>query len=89
MDVASWEVFPVELQAALNRACPTVTWRVALYADEKPRQANEFTGVAVHAQRGDMEQEIKIPVSVIEAAPLTDLIDEICVEAEQLLSRQR
>jgi hypothetical protein len=36
-----------------------------------------------------MEQEIKIPVSVIEAAPLTDLIDEICVEAEQLLSRQR
>ncbi len=89
MDVASWEVFPAELQAALDRACPTITWQVGLYADEEPRQTNEFTGVAVRAQRGDMEQEIKIPAAVVEGAALTGLIDEICMEAELLLSRQR
>jgi hypothetical protein len=89
MDVASWEVFPTEFQAALKHACPTVIWRVDLYADKEPRHANEFTGIAVRAQRGDTEKEIKLPASVIEAAPLADLLDEICLEAEQLLSGQR
>jgi hypothetical protein len=89
MDVASWEVFPTEFQAALKHACPTIIWRVDLYADEEARRTNEFTGIAVRAQRGDVEQEIKLPASVIEAASLADLLDEICVEAEQLLSGRR
>ncbi|HZB96037.1 MAG TPA: hypothetical protein VE268_08760 [Herpetosiphonaceae bacterium] len=89
MDVASWEVFPAELQAALQHACPTIIWRVDLYADAEARRTREFTGVAVRAQRGNIEQEIRIPASVVEATPLTDLLDEICVEAEQHLSSAR
>ena len=87
MNVANWDVFPTELQAELIQTCPTVIWRVVLYGVEEDGHGRKVAGVAIRARRDNVEAEVRVPITVIEAASLPTLLDNICAEADKRLTQ--
>ncbi len=84
MQVANWEVFPTELQAALIQRYPGIAWRAAL--DHGDGAADELAGVVVWARRGRAEVEVRVSQALIAHEYLPELLQDIYAEAETRLS---
>ncbi len=83
MKVASWELFPDELRAALIQRYPAISWRVSL------NRHAEIAGVTVGARRSGAETQIPVSTVVIEPLTLHELLETIHAEAERQLADQR
>ncbi len=82
MKVASWELFPDELRAALMQQYPVISWRVSLNRNA------EVEGVNIGARRGGVETQIRVSTVVIEPLTLHELLETFHAEAErQLVAR--
>ena len=83
MKVASWELCPDELRAALIQKYPAISWRVSL------NRRAEVEGVTIGARRGGAETQIRVSTVAIEPLTLHELLETIHTEAERQLAAQR
>ncbi len=84
MQVANWEVFPTELQAALIQTHPGIAWRAALDAGDGAAQ--DPAGVVIWARRRGVEVEVRVSKALIAHEYLPELLQDIYEEAETRLS---
>ncbi len=83
MKVASWELFPDELRAALIQRYPAISWRVSL------NRRAEVDGVTVGARRGGAETQIWVSAVALEPLTLHELLEMIHAEAGRQLAVQQ
>jgi len=82
INVASWELFPNELRAALVQRYPAISWHVTL------NRRAEVEGVTIGAHRG-VETPIWVSTAAIESLTLDELLEAIHTEVERQLMIQR
>ncbi len=83
MKVASWELFPDELRAALIKRYPAISWRVTR------TRGTEAEGVTVGARRSGVETQFWVSAVAFEPLTLHELLEMIHAEAERQLADQR
>ncbi len=82
MKISTWEDVCERLRAALIQAYPRTAWRVEFFADKGDPDPNEFSGVAVHARRGNTEREIRLSLTVIQRERLSTIVSQISAATE-------
>ncbi len=83
MKVASWELFPDELRAALIQRYPAISWRVSL------NRHAEVEGITVGARRSNVETQFWVSAIALEPLTLHELLETLHEEAERQLTAQR